>query len=156
MEIGKLQLFGKSFVLFLACLFMVMACVSLDRGRQKGKLIENGQPAKYTYQETLKLEQGWTEDTQQLFYFETQGSKIMPYSWFLALEQEKNKKDFRSPENMDRLRYLPVKPSPANPDGLPIGWGKTIESKTEWVGMTCAACHTTQINYTDPKTDTTF
>jgi hypothetical protein len=160
MKIGKFHLLGKSFVLLLVSLGMGAACVSLDPGKQKGKLIENGQSAKYSYKEIIELEQGWTEATQQSFYFETQGSKILPYSWFLALEQENNQEDFRSPENMDRLRYLPVKPSQKNLDGLPIGWGKTTEIKgqetKEWVGMTCAACHTTQINYTDPETETTF
>ena len=42
------------------------------------------------------LEQGWSAEVQQLFWFTSQGSQILPYDWFLVLEQEKNQDLFRS------------------------------------------------------------
>ncbi|MCI0535918.1 MAG: hypothetical protein L0Z50_11900, partial [Verrucomicrobiales bacterium] len=34
----------------------------------------------------LYLEQGWTAEERQRFYYTTQGSQLIPYDWFLALE----------------------------------------------------------------------
>ena len=110
------------------------------------KLIQQGAIDKAP---VVNLEQGWTTDTQQLFYFTDQGSRIMPYAWFLALEQAENEKPFRSDQNIASYRYLTAKPTDKNPDGLPVGFAKHVDSdnQEEWVGMTCAACHTTQISY---------
>jgi hypothetical protein len=50
---------------------------------------------------------------------------------------------------MDRYRYLPSPPSSLNPYGLPIGFAKHIDpnSGEAFLGFTCAACHTTRIDY---------
>ncbi|MDH5553219.1 MAG: di-heme-cytochrome C peroxidase [Nitrosomonas sp.] len=96
----------------------------------------------------INLEQGWTVDTQQAFYFTSQGSRIMPYSWFLVLEQANNNVLLRNNDHIESLRYLPSKPNKWNPDGLPVGFAKDMNNNGDnWVGLTCAACHTTQIDY---------
>ncbi|MEJ2669401.1 MAG: di-heme-cytochrome C peroxidase [Gammaproteobacteria bacterium] len=97
----------------------------------------------------VNLEQGWTTDTQQAFYFTDQGSRIMPYQWFLALEQADNEHLFRSDANINGYRYIPAEASPLNPDALPVGFAKHTDTANQqaWVGMTCAACHTAQISY---------
>lgn len=92
------------------------------------------------------LEQGWKAEDSNWFYNTTQGSDLMPYDFFMVLEKEDGVL-FRSNENMNFYRYLPRKASPGNPDGLPVGWVKDDYKGQEYVGLTCAACHTGQINY---------
>ena len=98
----------------------------------------------------VTLNQGWDWETQQNFWFTTQGSRFMPYNWFLWLEQENSTELFRSAKNMERYKYIPQKPTKINPHGLPIGFVKDINKKNKkdkWVGLTCSACHTGQVNY---------
>ncbi len=97
---------------------------------------------------TIKyLDQGWKPADSLWFYNITQGSNMMPYDFFLELEQTGKSELFRSNENMNRYRYLSQKPTPSNPNGLPIGWVKDDYKGRNYVGLTCAACHTGQINY---------
>ena len=37
--------------------------------------------------EVVRLDQGWTPDQREQYYQTAQGSLIIPYSWFMALEQ---------------------------------------------------------------------
>jgi len=118
------------------------------------------------------LDQGFSADDRQAFYYLSQGSQLLPYDWFLALEQAESQTLFRDDGHMRELGYIPQSPDPAkNPEGLPIGFTKddnpdTVDSfaikkaflgedyKREnypttnaWMGPTCAACHTSQIDY---------
>lgn len=92
-------------------------------------------------------EQNWSGADSLWFYNVTQGSNLIPYDIFLHLEVADSEHLFRSDANMNRLRYLPQKPSLANPDGLPVGWVKDDHAGEKFVGFTCAACHTSQVNY---------
>ena len=65
------------------------------------------------------LDQGWKENDSLWIYNVTQGSDLLPYDFFIALEQEDSQELFRSPENMNGFRYLPQKPTRSNPDALP-------------------------------------
>jgi hypothetical protein len=132
-------------ILSAGCLALMAGCRS-----QGGPIIQDGTPVPDALPGTVvNLEQGWSEEQQQWFWFTSQGSRIVPYDWFLALEQATSTELFRSDANMNRLRYLLEKPSPANPDGLPVGFAKDTDpaSKKAWMGWTCAACHTNQIDY---------
>ncbi|MDX8391581.1 MAG: di-heme-cytochrome C peroxidase, partial [Mariprofundaceae bacterium] len=93
------------------------------------------------------LEQNWEPEESLWFYTVTQGSNLMPYDFFLVLEQEKNKKLFRDNSNISHYRYLPQEKSDNNPDGLPVGMVKDSYQDREYMGYTCAACHTSQVNY---------
>jgi hypothetical protein len=96
----------------------------------------------------VNLAQGWSEPEQEWFWFTTQGSQILPYEWFLVLEQASDEHLFRSTKNFERFKYLTAKPSKLNPDGLPVGFVRDIDSNGHaWMGLTCAACHTNQINF---------
>ncbi len=105
------------------------------------------------------LPQNWNCAERQTFWFADQGSEIIPYSWFLHLEQAGNRKKFLDPAHIDEIRYLPQRPTAWNPDGLPIGFMQssaapdTINGKisSAWLGMNCAACHTAQIDYGGKK-----
>lgn len=94
------------------------------------------------------LPQGWDDEDRAEYYFLPQGSEVMPYSWFLALEQPFNQKLFRADEHIESFRYSPMPASKHNPDGLPIGFtkGKDRAGK-EWFGLTCAACHTGEFTH---------
>lgn len=93
------------------------------------------------------LEQNWDRQDSLWFYNTTQGSNWLPYDIFLYLEQADSEKLFRDNENMNRYRYLTQAPSFGNPDGLPIGFVKDTYQDKEYIGFTCAACHTAQLDY---------
>jgi hypothetical protein len=98
------------------------------------------------------LDQGWSPELIQSWYRKPQGSQLVPYDWFLALEQVDNDRPFRADEVIDRFRYLPEAASPSNPDGLPVGFTKGgDEQGRAWLGFTCAACHTGQVEYKGKK-----
>jgi len=86
------------------------------------------------------LDQGWTESQRQNFYTLSQGSQVMPLAWFTALERPESEDLFLS-DSLSRFGYLR---NPASPDHLPVGFTKDENAGT-WVGLTCAACHTSQI-----------
>ncbi len=99
--------------------------------------------------------QNWNCRERQEYWFTDQGSQIIPYVWFLHLEQAAGTEKFSDPANMDRYRYLPQMPTALNPDGLPIGFTKGNAKANrsygkisrDWLGITCAACHTGQVEY---------
>ena len=105
--------------------------------------------------EVHHLDQNWNEKEIQWFYHINQGTVLMPYDWFLALEQpETSGKLFRENDYMAGFGFLPNPNQEGNPDGLPVGFAKaTVPVKPgepkeyDAVGFTCAACHTGQINY---------
>lgn len=89
------------------------------------------------------LEQNWSDKDRDYFYFADQGSRLIPYDFFLHLEQADNEKLLRSDNSMLRFGFIPAAPSKNNPDGLPIGLARNGNK----MGPTCAACHTQQITY---------
>ncbi len=95
--------------------------------------------------ELVYLEQNWDEADREWFYFIDQGSRLMPYRIFINLEQAGNKNLLSDSFNLLNLGFLPTKKSKSNPDGLPIGFSRN----DDYVGLTCAACHTQQIKYKD-------
>ena len=118
--------------------------------------------------EVVRLDQGWTPDQREQYYQTAQGSLIIPYSWFMALEQPGvgNHQPFASVENLVRYDLVPDT-SKYNPDNLPVGVTKqtisddhlknlgcgappcpgNVALHKEWLTYTCAACHIAQINY---------
>jgi len=93
------------------------------------------------------LAQGWTPAESMWFYNTTQGSDLLPYDFFMALEKPGTSELFRSNDNLNFYRYLPQKPTLSNPDGLPVGFVKDRYKGVDYLGFTCAACHTAQLNY---------
>lgn len=82
----------------------------------------------------------------------------MPETWFRALERAGDETRFISPDNLNRFRYL----TRGMNNGLPVGfasdkqdqddllrtgldWRGAQSDDRRWVGFTCAACHTTEI-----------
>ena len=102
-------------------------------------------PAIAGSQDITYLEQNWSDEDREYFYFADQGSRLIPYDYFLHLEQAKNNSLLRDDENMVRLGFIPTHKSKDNPDGLPIG----LARNGDYMGPTCAACHTQQITFND-------
>jgi len=108
--------------------------------------------------------QGWSRTEQLNWYHGNQGSRLIPKQWLMALEEAGSNKPFFTIANMQGLGYLA--PDPDDTTGLPIGfaidssddtpfvrsklhWRAGQSSSEPWVGMTCAACHTGQIETED-------
>ncbi len=91
-------------------------------------------------QPNLSTVQGWTEQDRTQWYHQSAGTQLIPYDWFVALEDEPLKNSFT------RTGILA---DPANQDRLPIGFSKTEGPSVSepQVGLTCAFCHTTQFTY---------
>jgi hypothetical protein len=92
-------------------------------------------------------EQNWDASDSLWFYNTSQGSNLMDYEIFLNLEFANSDMLFRSNENLGRYRYLLQKATRDNEKALPVGWVKDSYNGKDFIGFTCAACHTTQVNY---------
>ncbi len=103
------------------------------------------------------LDQGWDVEMRERFYFTPQGSRMIPYSWFKALERADGGGPFADPEHLAGFGLLPAPVSAHNPDGFPIGVTvgpgdaavltfapdpDGLASDARQVGINCAACHT--------------
>ncbi len=117
------------------------------------------------------LDQGWGDKERNIWYTTSQGSRLLPLSWALALEEAGRDTKFFGNENMSALRYIPSPVTENNPYGLPIGFVKDSEESSDadlmcetfpescngflmrkpWVGMTCSACHTNEIEYSGKR-----
>jgi hypothetical protein len=118
-----------------------------DRDPDRGALAIEAGAYGESYSTPRYLEQGWSPNDSLWFYNTSQGSGLMPYDLFLALRQSDSDELFRSPKNIDKFRYLPQKKTFFNPDALPVGFVKMTYQGKDYVGYTCAACHTGQVNY---------
>lgn len=99
------------------------------------------------YATPLYIQQGWSASDSLWFYNTTQGSGLLPYDFFVSLEQADSEKQIINAEFVDKFRYLPQKSTKFNPDALPVGFVKDTYRGMGYVGLTCAACHTSQVNY---------
>jgi len=133
-----------------------------DRSPDRGAIAIKDGAFRESFQLPEYLDQGWDAPASLWFYNTTQGSALLPYDFFLALEQpdkidDKDKVEckkggekaawFRCDINMDRFRYLPQTRTWFNPDALPVGFVKKTYQGKDYVGLTCAACHTGQVNF---------
>ncbi len=81
------------------------------------------------------VKQNWTFANQ--FWTLDQGSKVMPWDWFLHLEKADDTGLIK-----DDLASFGFIPGALPETGLPIGFAKHTDAQGQWVGLTCAACHT--------------
>lgn len=107
--------------------------------------------------------QGWTKAEQRAWYEATQGSRLMPLSWFMALEQpggggllsdqEYLTRTFGYlPSRADRKPLLPVGFAVDDNDDSQLGysrlrWYAGQKSTERWVGLNCSACHTAELTH---------
>ena len=124
----------KTVYLSILCLFF-SACETEQAISEKSPVT--------TPDQVIYLDQNWTKKDREDFYFLNQGSRLLPYDYFLHLEQAVKSDLFRSDENMQRFGFLPTSVSSENPDGFPIGFTRDGDA----VGPTCSTCHTQLIKY---------
>jgi hypothetical protein len=107
------------------------------------------------------LGQGWSQADRDYWYEQTQGSRLLPYRWAVALETAAGQGRFFDAGNMTRYGYLPAEAT--SKSGLPVGfaidkqkddgfrnsalrWYAGQDNQQEWVGMNCSACHTAELS----------
>src|ERR1041385_6802707 len=112
------RLFGASAVVWLCCAAPAVAEPAIGQP-QCGRAAD------------VDLHQHWSDAQKEKFWFDPQGSRIMAYSWFIALEQKDNEKLFIDPCFMESLGFIVV---PGHK--LPIGVApdKNLNGTATWVG----------------------
>jgi hypothetical protein len=113
--------------------------------------------------EIVPIDQGWSAKQKEAWYTLPQGSRLLPLSWFRALEQPGSTQLFFDTANMEKFRYLPR--APAGADQLPVvgftvdtqddsnlgitrlRWKAKQSSREAWMGLNCSACHTSEITF---------
>jgi mono/diheme cytochrome c family protein len=97
------------------------------------------------------LDQGWSAEDRADFYWAPQGSALMSYDIYMTLKDPETGAYINSPEITDAFGFLREQDHAKNPDNFPIGVAKSVVKdgpfKGEYIGLTCAACHTNQISY---------
>ncbi len=102
------------------------------------------------------LGQGWSVADVRRWYGAYQGSRLMPLAWFQALEQPDGQGAFKDDAYIAHFGYLtqagklPVGFAVDQQDATGFGhtnltWKSGQTPSEPWVGMTCAACHTSEI-----------
>jgi hypothetical protein len=124
------------------CSAFVIAVSALAFGIADAK----GQPSLTGGPVVTYASQGWSDADRDIFYTTTQGSHMMPYAYFKALRRLEVDEPF-SADQLRRYGYLPNAVSLNNPEGLPVGFVIDGSVAPEQLGMTCAACHTAQLEY---------
>ncbi|MGZ8384150.1 MAG: di-heme-cytochrome C peroxidase, partial [Nitrospira sp.] len=86
------------------------------------------------------LIQGWTEQDRAQWYHTSVGTQLIPYDWFVALQDDQLAKVFSDSG---------ILPDPTRQDRLPVGLSdpQSEAASSSHTGMNCAFCHTTQFNY---------
>ena len=108
--------------------------------------------------EVAWLWQNWTEEQRNRYYHTAQGSELLPYAWFLALEQPrftiKGAPLFKDDSYMQGFGFIPDYTYEQNPHGLAVGFARDDRfvdpytgQKSVVLGLTCAACHTGELFY---------
>ena len=105
---------------------------------------------------------GWKPGEAQWFHHANQGTRILPYDWFVNLEQPTLVPLGKFVEGgyLQRFGFLPSEPHDTfNPGGLlPIGFAIDWDYDAPYanppykgpvVGLTCAACHTGKLTFRD-------
>ncbi|SCX37489.1 di-heme-cytochrome C peroxidase [Nitrosospira sp. Nsp1] len=144
--LAKRRVFFIPLLVFLTAL--LPACAAFDKDPDRGATTVQQDVFGDQFNTVEYLpSQNWQPADSLWFYSVTQGSDMMPYDFFMVLEKKGTTEPLRSNENMNRYRYLPQKATSSNPDALPVGFVKDTYKGNDYVGLTCAACHTGQINY---------
>jgi hypothetical protein len=131
---GRIQIVRHSILSVFALAF------ALAEARAQGEA-DGSTVAEVTY-----AAQGWSPADRDTFYTTSQGSHMMPYVWFKALRRLDVDEPFAG-DKLQRYGYLRNNVSPSNPEGLPVGFVIDGAVASGQLGMTCAACHTAQLEY---------
>lgn len=134
----------KKLTIFYGLCYTILA-ISLS-----GCGFDNSPSSEFTSMQTFNgvtyLGQGWDMRERQELLRTSFGSRVLPYSWFIALEQVDNDQLFRDNSHMSALGFIVGEKDSFNPDALPVGITSDQDDQgNSWMGLTCAACHTGQV-----------
>ncbi len=104
--------------------------------------------------------QCWSPQQQTAWYAASQGSRLIPWDWAMALERPGEPGKFFDGEWL-AAKYRLI---PRGPGLMPVGLAKDVQDDTNltvtslhwapgqpnnapWLGFNCAACHTAEIHY---------
>ena len=90
--------------------------------------------------------------SRETYYNESQGARVVSYDIYQNLELAGSSQLFRSDANSAHYGLIVQSANPrTNPDAFPVGLARTTVADGRWkgdyIGLTCAACHTAQLNY---------
>jgi hypothetical protein len=144
---------AKNYTLWIFGLLVIFALVLF----KAYSLVFPRLPQPPIYASYTALQTDWSDERRERYYQISQGSLVIPYAWFLALESRTGRELFASPEVQARYGLLPDNDLRYNPDRLPVGIMKDIVpneyvetlggGEKEWASISCAACHTGQLLY---------
>src|SRR5258708_11787702 len=67
------------------------------------------------------LDQGWSKEIRELFYYTPQGSRFIPYTWFMAIETANGQRMFSDAAHLESYGFISADGThPLNPCALPI------------------------------------
>jgi hypothetical protein len=126
-----------SFTVLLSTIVLAVCCMEPEQIKQP---------------EVVYLNQGWSDEDRSTFYWAPQGSALISYDIYMSLIDPETQLPINAPELTSRFGFLQEKKGNVkNPDEFPIGVSRSIVKegpfKGDYIGLTCAACHTNQINY---------
>lgn len=128
---------GRTLVGIIAIFALITACDDLPEAENPDTVIF--------------LDQGWNEADRLNYYYTPQGTQLfgVQYDWLKHLEKPFSEERFASPENLRRYGFLVDDNPETNPDGFAVGFTSHVDSESgaRLLDVTCAACHTGQINY---------
>lgn len=136
-------------MMMLACTLPLAGCsdTKTEKSPDNGKTDKEYTDKEYKGDVKL-LDQNWDYATRMEWWYTSQGSRVVPYDWFMALEIPDSEELVRSKENLEEMRFVSWPADEKwNPDGLPIGFAKDVDADTKVAhfGFTCSACHTSLV-----------
>jgi hypothetical protein len=145
----------------LLILLLTVGCSGISKFLETSEKINNIVNATPDYQPVQKVhylsDPQWDPSIGNEFYHISQGTIIMPYDWFMALEQPTSL--FGTQPLLSKSDYLEsfgfIKDDSAtNVSKLPIGFAvdenfvnPSTGKKMPMLGLTCAACHTGELRF---------
>ena len=90
-----------------------------DSDKDRGAVAVDKDVLGESFSTPVYLDQGWDESQSLWFYNITQGSDLVPYDFFMVLEQENSASLFRDKANLNAYRFCHRKPRLAIPTACP-------------------------------------
>ena len=111
--------------------------------------IEKSHEGFYVPDEITWAEQGWSEEERDYWHHLNAGQEFAPLSWVRALQSPDTNLSLLDPVYLRGLGFLDKSITKNNPEGLPVGFSTkpAQESSRVMLGLTCASCHTGQLNF---------
>ena len=98
-------------------------------------------------QRMIEATQNWTDQLRADFWHKDQGSLMAPLDIATKIERHDSRSLMLSDESIVTYRYVPQNTGGKNPMGLPLGFTVSEWDGDSYLGLTCAACHSTMMTY---------